>query len=50
MFEDIIGNVKKEIIKPEELETNKEEGYTKYKLGNQVIKVYKTWLEGFKKN
>ena len=50
MYDDIIGNVKKEKVKVEQVEQNDEEGYAEYKVGDQIIKIYKTWLEGYKKN
>jgi len=47
MYEDIIGNSKKK-VEIEKVGQNDEEGYTEYKVGDQIIKIYKTWLEGFK--
>jgi len=48
MYEDIIGNPKKK-VKVEQVGQNDEKGYAEYEVGGQIIKVYKTWLEGFKK-
>jgi len=48
MYEDIIGNPKKK-VEVEQVGQNDEEGYAEYKVGDQIIKIYKTWLEGYKK-
>jgi len=47
MYEDIIGNSKKK-VKVNQVDQNDEEGYATYSVGDQIIRVYKTWLKGYK--
>lgn len=48
MFEDIIGEPKKE-VEIERIEKNDEEGSETYKVGDQVIKIYKRWMDSSRK-
>lgn len=52
MYEDIIGEPKKEVkeTKVERIEKNDEEGFETYKVGDQVIKIYKRWMDSTRKS
>jgi len=49
MYEDIIGKPKKkdEKIKVELIGKN-EDGSESYKVGDQIVRIYKTWADGYK--